>query len=328
MESAYTLANRELKNIREENKNLQEERRREVISKAPELNEIEAKLRRCGTELARCILDKKADFYAIKEEVQGLQVRRKNLLTDLGLPADYLDEIYTCSICNDVGFNDKGERCSCLKNLISKYVGLNANMTRFMAEQTFDKFDFSVFSSQPPAENGRQPLECAKKAYDIGLAFAENFDNTHDNLLMMGNAGTGKTFLSSCIGNYTLKRGKSVYYQTAFQLFDMLEKLKFGKIEQDKIEQAEYAADYVYKTDLLIIDDLGTEFVTAYSTASLFDIINTRQIQEKSTIISTNLTVEGLEKVYGRRLTSRLFGMYKVVPFIGKDLRLLKFKEN
>ena len=328
MESAYTLANRELKKIREENKNLQEKRRREVMDKAPELSEIEAKLRRCGTGLARCILDKKADFYSIKEEVQELQERKSRLLCNLNLPTDYLDEIYTCPACKDVGFNEKGDRCSCLKNLISKYVGLNANMTRFMEEQTFDKFDFSVFSAQPTGENGRNPLEYAKKAYNIGLEFAENFDDSHDNLLMMGNAGTGKTFLSSCIANYTLKRGKNVYYQTAFQLFDMLEKLKFGKIESEKTEQAEYAADYVYKTDLLIIDDLGTEFVTAYSTAALFDIINTRQIQEKSTIISTNLTGEGLENIYGRRFTSRLFGTYKVVPFIGKDLRLRKFKEN
>ena len=142
----------------------------------------------------------------------------------------------------------------------------------------------------------------------------------------VGPAGTGKTYLSSCIANYALARGKTVYYQTAFQLFDLLEKLKFGRYDGDDLEQAEYTSRYVYQTDLLIIDDLGTEFISAYSTAALFDIINTRQIQEKSTILSTNLTAAGLEQIYSKRLTSRLMGNYTVLPFVGRDLRMRKFQ--
>ncbi len=325
MESAYTLANRELARRREENQAEQARRTEQVREAAPAYAQLEARLRQGGAALARCVLDGGKNYPRIEAAIRGLQAQKAGILRQLNLPEDYLDEIYSCEKCHDTGYDDRGARCSCLRQLVTKYIGVNANLTEYMKEQTFDRVDYSLFADQP-AENGRQPLVYAKQAYARGLQFAETFDATHDNLLLMGNAGTGKTYLSSCIANYALARGKTVYYQTAFQLFDLLEKLKFGRYDGDDLEQAEYTSRYVYQTDLLIIDDLGTEFISAYSTAALFDIINTRQIQEKSTILSTNLTAAGLEQIYSKRLTSRLMGNYTVLPFVGRDLRMRKFQ--
>ncbi|MDO5479569.1 MAG: ATP-binding protein, partial [Clostridia bacterium] len=136
--------------------------------------------------------------------------------------------------------------------------------------------------------------------------------------------GTGKTYVSSCIANRALERGFTVYYQSAFKLLDMLEKLKFGRYEDEERAQAEYAEKYIYDVDLLIIDDVGTEFVTAYSSAALFDIINSRIVDKKSTIISSNLGPVKMTEVYGTRLASRITGSFDVVNFIGKDLRRIK----
>lgn len=324
MESAYTLANRTLAKRREENQAEQAGRTAEVRAAFPEeFSRIEAGLRTGGTALARCVLSGGVGYEKIEESIKALQKQREDLLTRLGKPKDYLDEITTCTLCRDTGFLEDGRRCSCLEALISQSMGATSNLTEYMKEQTFDKVDYTLFAKQPK-ENGRDPLAYMKSAYEKGLRFAETFDKTHANLLLMGNAGTGKTYLSSCIANHALKRGKSVYYQTAFRLFELLEKLKFDRLLPEEEEQAVYAARQVRQAELLIIDDLGTEFVTAYSAAAAFDLLNSRQLQGKSTVLSTNLNFEALEKVYSRRLTSRFVGSFEMIPFIGQDLRMQK----
>ena len=327
MESAYTFANRKLVKIREDNAIEQERRLYQVRNACPEYRTIEEKLAQGGTALARCVLNGGKDYDKIKEAICKLQDRKKEILKQLDLPEDYLDEIYSCINCRDTGYDEAGRRCSCLRQLVLSSAGDNANLTEYMKEQTFDKVDYSLFAKQP-AENGRQPLLYMKSAYEKGLRFAETFDSTNSNLLLMGNAGTGKTFLSSCIANYALGRGKTVLYQSAFRLFDMLEKLKFDKLDSDEAAVVADMSRQIYQTDLLIIDDLGTEFVTSYSAAALFDIINTRQMMKKSTILSTNLNLAGLEQIYSKRFTSRICGEFEIIPFIGQDIRMNKNKIN
>lgn len=322
MESAYTLANRALAQRREENQKIRDERIREVWDAFPEeYGRIEAGLRAGGTALVRCVLSGRENYSAVEESIRGLRKERENLLARLGKPKNYLDEIITCPICRDVGFLENGRRCSCLEALVAHYMGTTSNLSETMKEQTFDKVDYSIFAKQPK-ENGRDPLTHMKKVYEKGMRFSEIFDKTHGSLLLMGNAGTGKTFLSGCIANAAIGRGKSVYYQTAFRLFDLLEKQKFDRLLPEEEEQAIYAARQIRQADLLIIDDVGTEFITAYSAAAIFDIINTRQLMGKSTVLSTNLNLEGLEKIYSKRLTSRLWESFEILPFIGQDLRM------
>ncbi len=322
METPYALAMKELKQRRESNKAEQHRRIGEVRSKNPDYTRIEQGMAEQGSSLARRVLEGSSSIADIAAAIQGYRKERCDLLTALGLSPDYLEDLYTCPHCRDTGFLESGSRCACLKQLIERYTLANANLTEYMKEQTFDRFNFSLFSKQPALENGHQPAAVITRAYEKGLKFAETFDSTHSNLLLLGPAGTGKTFLSGCIANYALARGKSVYYQTAFTLFDLLEKLKFGRIPEEEQEKAEAIARYIYEADLLIIDDLGTEFVSGYSTAALFDLINNRLIHGKSVILSSNLSLKGLEQLYSQRVTSRLMGSYEVIPFVGKDLRM------
>lgn len=321
MESAYTLAGRELARRREENRKEHDRRRKKVLAAAPAMAELEQKLALGGTALIKCVMDKKTDISAIEARIRQLQQKKRALLCALHLPDDYLDDIYTCPHCHDTGFDQNGRRCSCYLQLISKYIGANANLTEYMKEQTFDRFDYRLFQNQP-AQNGRQPLAYIKAAVQKAMHFAETFDTTHQNLLLMGNAGTGKTYLSSCIANYALGRGKSVYYQTAFSLFDTMEKLKFDRLSGEDEEQAAAATKHAHKVELLIIDDLGTEFVSAYSSAALFELLNERLMQKRSTILSTNFSLNNLENIYGRRVLSRLYGYFEILPFVGRDLRI------
>ena len=311
MESCYSLALGELEEIKRKNKSKEELRRKEVISKLPEIQNIEKELMKGGTALLQCVLDKKNNFETIKENIRALQKKKLALLKSGGFPEDYLDEIYSCEKCHDTGFIN-GKRCSCHKMLILKYMSKNSNLTDYMLEQKFENFDFRLFNdSQNP-----QALKIMQKLCEKALCFAEDFDKTGDSILLMGNAGTGKTFVSSCIANRALERGKSVYYQTAYRLFEMFEEAKF----QGNTENAD-ALKYVFDVDLLIIDDLGTEFISQYTCATFFNIINTRLNEKKSTVISTNLSFEGIDEIYSSRTTSRLVGEYTVLHTAGEDLR-------
>lgn len=317
MESAYVLASRELEEIRMNNQAEQSRRHMEVCNAIPQFAALETELMKNGTRLLGCVLDKCNSFDEIKNSIKELQRKKAELLKEKGYPTDYVNDIYSCEICRDTGFVE-GKRCVCLKNLISKHIGANSNLTEFMREQTFDKFDMSIFANQ--GENSQRVLKVMQTVCDTALTFAENFDVGHDNMLLMGNAGTGKTFVSSCIANRALERGKTVYYQTAFKLFEIFESSKFNRED----DEAPGIVKYVYDVDLLIIDDLGTEFVTQFTSAALFDIINTRITSGKSTIISTNLDFETLSEKYSQRIASRFIGDYKILQTLGEDIRKIK----
>lgn len=320
MESAYTLANKEIESIRRKNAEEQRRRETEVREAAPEFAQIEAQLALGGAAIAKCVLNGNGDVAAVRRHIEKAQEEKKRILTRLKLPNDYLDDIYSCKKCRDTGFDENGRRCDCLKSMISKYIGVNANLTEAMKEQTFSNFNFTLFAKQPDIK-GRSCLEMIKKTVYKAQNFAESFKQTKSSLFIYGHAGTGKTYISSCIANRALELGSSVYYQSAFSLLDMFEKLKFGRYDDSDTERAEYAAKYVYDVDLLIIDDLGTEFISSYTTAVLFDIINSRIAARKSTVISSNFSLEKINEMYGPRVSSRIEGSFDIFAFLGQDLR-------
>lgn len=324
MEQPYTLAMKELAERREQNRLETERRRAEVRVKAPELTEIETDLMKQGTRLLRCVLDKNPDFESVKESIQNLQEQKAALLRRLNLPADWLEEVADCAVCRDTGFDKDGHRCACLKQLVMKYVGENANMSEAMKKQTFENFDFSLFASQEDI-GGISPLKVMRNSCKAAMDFAEGFETTGDNLLIMGGAGAGKTFLCSCIANRALERGRTVYYQTAYKLFTLLEKIRFGKETGQELTQIN---DYIYRADLLIVDDLGTEFVSQFTAAALFDLLNSRLTDGKSTVVSTNLSFADIERMYAQRTVSRLLGEYRTLNIVGRDLRLSRFEEK
>ena len=312
---------KEINARRTRNRAEQTRRHTETVLKIPALTEVESGLMRQGTRLLRCVLEKRDDFEDAKAAIQRLQAEKVRLLEENGLPADWLDDIYDCPACRDTGFDSEGHRCSCLKQLTLKYIGQNANLTETMKTQTFENFDFTLYANQPEI-NGKSPLKVIQAAADIASQFAEGFEQTHDNLLLMGGAGSGKTYLSSCIANRALERGRTVYYQNSYKLFTMLEGVRFGKAGEDLTA----FSDYLYQAELLIIDDLGTEFLTQFTAAALFDLVSTRLNEKKSTIISTNLSFPDMERMYAQRTTSRLLGEYRQVNLLSRDLRLKRYE--
>ncbi|MBE7012420.1 MAG: hypothetical protein E7415_07085 [Ruminococcaceae bacterium] len=317
MESAYVLASKELEELRNENRQILEYRKREMADIAPRIPEIDIELMQSGTALLKTVLKKGTSFDEVKAKIQSLQDEKIALLEKNGFPSDYLDDIVSCKKCSDTGFV-MGHRCDCLKTLIAKHIGSNANLSEYMKNQTFENFDFSLFEDTQRDGKPVPVVKIMQKAVQICMDFADNLKHETGNIILSGNAGTGKTYLSSCIANRALEKGNTVYYTSAYKLFDTLESLKFGK---DSVDDAQSISKYIYEVDLLIIDDLGTEFTTQFTSAAFFDILNSRLVSGKSTLISTNLNLEGINNLYSQRVASRIMGDYKAITLLGNDLR-------
>jgi len=140
-----------------------------------------------------------------------------------------------------------------------------------------------------------------------------------ENLVLHGGSGLGKTFLSSCIAKTVLEKGYSVFYQPAYKIFPIFEELRFGDRDKDILRMQ---TDEIFKTDLLIIDDLGTELTTSYTAEVFFDLLNSRINDKKQTIINTNLSLADVQRVYSERITSRIIGNFTQLKFLGEDIRV------
>ena len=130
--------------------------------------------------------------------------------------------------------------------------------------------------------------------------------------------------MSNCIANELLKKGKTVLYQTAPVLLESVIDYKMSKSKNylNNINKS------VLETDLLIIDDLGTENLNSMKLSELFTIINTRILNLNNkitkTIISTNLNINEIFNNYEERIGSRIAGYYDIYYFFGDDLRFRK----
>lgn len=306
---------------RREKANLQaQERIEEIGEKLPEINDIQRKLAQIGLNISKVFLyssNKQADIEKLMQESLELQNRKKAVLTENGYSEDALDVKYTCPACKDTGFIGN-RRCKCHNELLKDIERSDLAKIAPIEDCTFDTFDINYYPQQV-MENGISPRDKAEKIKKSCSRYAAGFTTSSPNVMFMGGTGLGKTHLSLAIANVVINRGYSVVYGTAQNILNDLQKENFGR--DDDLRYYEKA---VLGCDLLIIDDLGTEFRNNYTVACLYNIINSRLNSKLPTIISTNLTAEELEDKYDQRITSRITGEYNKLILIGNDIRYIK----
>lgn len=314
----------EYETIRQQNAIDLENRKRIVFTNIPALEDIDYEIKTLGLKLYKIALsggDLDSQIRTLRQKQQELLKNKKELLVKNGYPEDELSERYQCSLCRDTGFVDT-KPCQCYKKRLIEKAYEQSNLSLALAHQSFDTFDLSVYSDEVDEEYGVSPKKHTERILAICRDFVKTFDESNKNLLFWGDPGLGKTFLSTCIAKELIATNHSVIYETAYKTFSMLEELKFKKTDNE--DKLRFKVDKLYSCDLLILDDLGSEFSTQYTTAALFDIINSRLISGKKTVINTNLSISELEKKYGERIVSRLYGHYNVLKFIGADIRIDK----
>ena len=291
-----------------------------AYEKVPRLREIDIQLR------ATMAMAAQAAFVQGEDPQELLQqARRENMLLQqeraelaaLYFEEGYLDDSPVCDHCGGNGYI--GTRmCECLQELCRQEQKKELTFLN-VGRENFDQFRLEFYPDREDARLGVNIRSVMEKTYHTCRRYAQNFSENSPNLLFSGDTGLGKTFLSACIARTVAEGGHSVMYESAGHLFTNLERAKFNNDDSARRESDKYLA-----CDLLIVDDLGTEMPGQFTTAALYSLMNDRILAGKPTIISTNLTVEEFEKRYNRQIASRLRGSYTRVPFVGKDIRVLK----
>lgn len=248
----------------------------------------------------------------LKKTLAELSAMKTGLLLSAGLPSNYLEPIYDCPDCQDTGYVN-GKKCHCFKQQEINLLFAQSNIENMLATA-----DFSALSEE--FYEGEDLLRFQNLVKN-SKEFVETFKTDYRNLFIYGTVGTGKSFLSYCIAKELLHQGHSVIYFSATGLFDTLARYSFDHNLKDSLYNI---YEDLYNCDLVIIDDLGTEVTNSFVTSQLFSCLNERHLRKKSTIISTNLTLEELRDRYSDRTFSRITNQYQLCKMSGPDIRILK----
>ncbi len=298
-------------------------RQRQVYKELPRVEEIDDQIRKIGLDMAKKMLFAKDESEKIisetKKKIDNLKMEKAYLLTENNMSAEFLEPVFECATCKDTGYIENGERCSCMKQLLINRAYKMSNLDNVLEVENFSNFKLDIFSDKKFEDEDKSPKENISDIILYAEDFISDFDkkNGH-NLLFYGTTGLGKTYMCNCIAKALLDKNKIVIYQTAFTILDILEKRRFRKGDSDI---SDYEYDLLFQADLLIIDDLGTEVSNTFTNAEIFNIVNTRLLWGKKTIISTNLTPNEISEIYTDRVFSRIFDKFIPLKFFGKDLR-------
>ena len=331
------MADRNLENLLSEYEQKRRKAQMELEAKItklytqfPNLEKIDDEINKYSINKSKSILSGNGNLNKIDVEIDKLKKKKEQFLKENKINIDFFKPSYECNVCNDTGYiqdeNRKSIMCSCLKQRLLDLSYNKSNLSDIKNEN-FDNFNEKIFSDEANAKkykiksSPRQNIINIKKEC---IKFIDKFDDLEErNLFFCGNTGLGKTYMSNAIANEILKKGKTVLYQTAPVL---LETVIDGKFNKYKNQNSDDFYKNVLTVDLLIIDDLGTENINSMTVSELFTILNTRLLnlnnKPTKTIISTNLSIEQIFKIYEERIGSRIAGYYNIFQFVGEDLRL------
>jgi len=298
-------------------------RQKKVYLKVPEIRELDDEISNTGFLISKAILEN-PDCYEqkvkeIKDKMEKLKMKKAVLLTENNIPLEYLDVVYECDRCKDTGFLASGEKCACLKQALISRAYRMSNIEEAIKVENFQTFDINIFPNTHFEGEKLTPRENMMNIVAIAEGFVNNFhEKNGENLLFYGSTGLGKTFLCNCIAKGLIDKNKMVIYQTAFKILEIIESHRFRRNEK-LFDDMDY--EILFTSDLLIIDDLGTEVANTFTNAEIFNIVNTRLINGSKTIISTNLTPKEISDTYTDRVFSRVLEKFIPLKFYGPDLR-------
>ena len=291
------------------NEHDREERTRYAYIKIPRLREIDDAIATCSVAQAKKLLD--GDTMALntlKEQIASYRSEKKDLLKKAGFSADYLETSYKCPDCKDTGYIDR-KKCHCFRQKEIQLLYSSSRMEKVLQKENFSSLSYDVYDEEQQKAMPSIIRTCQN--------FADTFTRDGRSMLFYGSVGTGKTFLSNCIAGQLLDQGYSVVYFTSFQLFELLS----GTIGNSS-EQFRKAYEPLLESDLLILDDMGTEVSNTFTVSKLFQILNERALSGRSTIISTNLSLQQFRDVYSERIFSRITSSFTLLKFAGSDIRI------
>lgn len=298
---------------RDKNRHILDERKAEIFRKVDGYKELDDAVSSYSVAYGKKLLNgDESALNDLRKVLAELSDSKAKLLTANNYPLDYLEPIYDCPDCQDTGYIN-GTKCHCFRRQMITLLYEQSGIQEMISDNNFSTLSEEFYEGQD--------LERFRAAVDSCHEFVRTFSFDCPNLFLYGTVGTGKSFLSGCIAKELLDKGYSVIYFSAVQLFDLLSEYSFDHKNKDSLYNP---YEDLYNCDLVIIDDLGTEIANNFVTSKLFNCLNERQIRKKSTIISSNLSLEELKTLYSDRIFSRVTSNYMFRKLTGPDVRMSK----
>ena len=316
MDRAFRILNER----RSQARNDYQYRQQVIREKVPAAAELQRELTGTSAAIARTILSGEQveeKLARLRETNLYMQQRKRELFREAGLPEDYDQMHFSCPDCQDTGYAD-GKMCHCLKEILSGLMLERLFRTANTDKITFETFSLDYYPDEPLPGKNFSARYVMRRALEKCRTYAREFTPASRSLFFQGATGLGKTHLSLAIASEVIRKGYNVLYTPAQSLLENLERERFRRGNEN------YSLDFVLDCDLLILDDLGAEFSTSFSASAIYNIINSRLIEARPTIISTNLTLAEIESKYTPRVLSRISGGYDSIFFYGKDIRVLR----
>ena len=291
----------------------------EAYARVPRIREIDMQLRRTMAQAAQAAFLQGSDGKELLEQARqenlALQREREELVRQF-FEEGYLDDSPICRLCGGTGYVGS-TMCECLTELCRQEQ--KKEISILAGKESFSQFRLDYYPDRIDPMYGASPRTIMERNFQTCKRYALYFSQNAGNLLFVGGTGLGKTFLSACIARTVADRGFSVAYETAAHLFGNLEKARFNPTEDSRREAEKYTS-----CDLLILDDLGTEMPGQFVTAALYSLLNDRLLAGRPMVVSTNLTVEEMNRRYSPQIASRLHGGFTRLTFVGEDIRVLR----
>ncbi len=302
----------------------QEQTQRRLLAEIPALAENRQRVAALGVELLKLsLLQDQSAMKEIQAQIDQLGLEQAAMLREAGYSADALELKPYCPKCGDTGTLPNGEKCDCVRALLQSLSLDEIARISPLGLSSFEDFSLDYYSAGIDAEYGMSPRENARDNLNRCREFAARFPAAGENLLLLGDAGLGKTHLALAIARKVLERGFDVIYCSAASVFRQIEKEHFDGGHETA------TLDSLKRCELLVLDDLGAEFNGPFVTSALYDIINTRIIERRSTIYTSNIVEESdFMRRYGEKISSRLLGCCAILPFWGEDIRKLKAAQS
>lgn len=290
-------------------------RKEEALSASQELFNISLELKKNGATVAGLALSGDAEgIKALEKRNNELIKKKEKIEKEIGID-EYIPD---CKLCNDTGYIDK-KVCPCVQKIAKEIAYSDLCEISPLKDCSFDNFSLDYYSDDGGDTSPRKHM---KSVFDFCREYADNLPDA-GNMLLLGGTGLGKTHLSLSVAEKAINDGMWVIYGTAQNLFNQMSKEHFSySYDSDEL------MNDTLNCDLLIIDDLGTEFSTQFTLSCVYNIINTRCNCQRPTIINTNFSLAELEKIYSPRVLSRIIGNYKMKKFVGADIRQIKVLNN
>jgi len=318
----YEKAENEIKRRRLSAENAAAVRAEEIRKRIPEITEINGQLSRTSVELSKLILERKGNFRENLEKIKNGNLQGQKMIASLlrqnGYPEDYLEPVYSCPVCRDKGFIG-AERCSCFEKLLTRFAVEKLNSEANMPNCDFEHFSLEYYKGKTDVSG----VDCyGKMSENLSFCrdYASHFSIGSQSLFLLGKTGTGKTHMSLAIAKEVSAMGHTAAYGSLLNYLRNIEREHFGRSSDPESDTLQV----LISADLLVLDDLGSEFRTGFYESALYNIINSRINLGLPTIISSNLTARELQSSYNDRVISRLFSAYKILMFVGEDIRQIK----